>query len=182
MESIELKRAQDHDNYAWIRDADENQLVVGTQVGLRVLCRPPRSLALSWQARILYADAPTRVRIGLRFNQLVKDGAVGPVMLGRGSCTICCLLLCQNPTVSRRQIITTLAAPTRRFAKLPTFEVRLCVHARRSPTVGYLSTDGSNIMADMAHQCWAGNAARGMTMCVLSNGGGVGTGKAINGG
>jgi urocanate hydratase len=34
----------------------------------------------------------------------------------------------------------------------------------------------------MAHQCWAGNAARGMTMAVLSNGGGVGTGKAINGG
>jgi urocanate hydratase len=28
----------------------------------------------------------------------------------------------------------------------------------------------------------AGNAARGMTLCVLSNGGGVGTGKAINGG
>jgi urocanate hydratase len=42
--------------------------------------------------------------------------------------------------------------------------------------------DGSNTVADMAHQCWAGNAARGMTMAVLSNGGGVGTGKAINGG
>ncbi len=37
-------------------------------------------------------------------------------------------------------------------------------------------------MADMAHHSWAGNIARGMTMCVLSNGGGVGTGKAINGG
>jgi urocanate hydratase len=34
----------------------------------------------------------------------------------------------------------------------------------------------------MAHQCWAGNIARGMSFCVLSNGGGVGTGKAINGG
>ncbi len=42
--------------------------------------------------------------------------------------------------------------------------------------------DGSNLAADMAHHCWAGNAARGMTMAVLSNGGGVGTGKAINGG
>jgi len=42
--------------------------------------------------------------------------------------------------------------------------------------------DGSNITSDMAHQCWAGNAARGMTVAVLSNGGGVGTGKAINGG
>ncbi len=37
-------------------------------------------------------------------------------------------------------------------------------------------------MSDMAHHCWAGNIARGMTMCVLSNGGGVGTGKVINGG
>ncbi|MHA1934645.1 MAG: urocanate hydratase [Candidatus Thorarchaeota archaeon] len=42
--------------------------------------------------------------------------------------------------------------------------------------------DGSNITSDMSHQCWAGNASRGMTLCVLSNGGGVGTGKAINGG
>jgi urocanate hydratase len=42
--------------------------------------------------------------------------------------------------------------------------------------------DGSNIMAEMSHQSWAGNIARGMTMAVLSNGGGVGTGKAINGG
>ncbi|MFW9891725.1 MAG: urocanate hydratase [Candidatus Thorarchaeota archaeon] len=42
--------------------------------------------------------------------------------------------------------------------------------------------DGSNIMSDMAHQAWAGDIARGMTLCVLSNGGGVGTGKAINGG
>ena len=42
--------------------------------------------------------------------------------------------------------------------------------------------DGSATVADMAHQCWAGNAARGMTLAVLSNGGGVGTGKAINGG
>ena len=37
-------------------------------------------------------------------------------------------------------------------------------------------------MADMAVQCFAGNAARGMTLCALHNGGGVGIGKAINGG
>ncbi len=42
--------------------------------------------------------------------------------------------------------------------------------------------DGSNIMADMATQCFAGNAARGMTMIALHNGGGVGIGKSINGG
>jgi len=42
--------------------------------------------------------------------------------------------------------------------------------------------DGSNIMADMAAQCFAGNAARGMSLVALHNGGGVGIGKAINGG
>jgi urocanate hydratase len=42
--------------------------------------------------------------------------------------------------------------------------------------------DGSNIMADMATQCFAGNACRGMSLVALHNGGGVGIGKAINGG
>ncbi|MFO7706871.1 MAG: urocanate hydratase [Desulfobacterales bacterium] len=42
--------------------------------------------------------------------------------------------------------------------------------------------DGSNIMADMAVQCFAGNAARGMSLVALHNGGGVGIGKAVNGG
>ncbi len=42
--------------------------------------------------------------------------------------------------------------------------------------------DGCNIMADMATQCFAGNAARGMSLVALHNGGGVGIGKAINGG
>ncbi|MBN2245087.1 MAG: urocanate hydratase [Candidatus Aminicenantes bacterium] len=42
--------------------------------------------------------------------------------------------------------------------------------------------DGSNITADMAVQCFAGNAARGMSLVTLHNGGGVGIGKAINGG
>jgi len=42
--------------------------------------------------------------------------------------------------------------------------------------------DGSNIMADMATQCFAGNAARGMSLIALHNGGGVGIGNAINGG
>ncbi|MGO1470899.1 MAG: urocanate hydratase, partial [Tissierella sp.] len=40
----------------------------------------------------------------------------------------------------------------------------------------------SNMMADMATQCFAGNAARGMSLIALHNGGGVGIGKAINGG
>jgi urocanate hydratase len=42
--------------------------------------------------------------------------------------------------------------------------------------------DGSNIMADMATQCFAGNAARGMSLIALHNGGGTGIGKSINGG
>ena len=37
-------------------------------------------------------------------------------------------------------------------------------------------------MADMATQCFAGNAARGMSLVALHNGGGVGIGKSINGG
>ena len=42
--------------------------------------------------------------------------------------------------------------------------------------------DGSNVMADMATQCFAGNAARGMSLVALHNGGGTGIGKAVNGG
>ncbi|MFQ9021848.1 MAG: hypothetical protein ACLR6J_11835 [Parabacteroides merdae] len=34
----------------------------------------------------------------------------------------------------------------------------------------------------MAVQCFAGNAARGMSLVALHNGGGVGIGKAVNGG
>ena len=42
--------------------------------------------------------------------------------------------------------------------------------------------DGSNVCADMSAHGFAGNAARGMTMVALHNGGGVGIGKAVNGG
>ncbi len=42
--------------------------------------------------------------------------------------------------------------------------------------------DGSNVTADMATSVFAGNAARGMSLCALHNGGGTGIGKAINGG
>jgi hypothetical protein len=40
--------------------------------------------------------------------------------------------------------------------------------------------DGSNVMAEMATQCYAGNAARGMSLVTLHNGGGVGIGFMIN--
>ncbi|MDX2446584.1 MAG: urocanate hydratase, partial [Desulfobacterales bacterium] len=42
--------------------------------------------------------------------------------------------------------------------------------------------DGSNVMADMATHCFAGNCARGMSLVALHNGGGTGIGNAINGG
>jgi len=42
--------------------------------------------------------------------------------------------------------------------------------------------DGSNVCADMATHCFAGNASRGMSLVALHNGGGTGIGKAVNGG
>jgi len=35
------------------------------------------------RARILYQDAPTRVKIALAFNKMVRNGVIGPVMIGR---------------------------------------------------------------------------------------------------
>jgi urocanate hydratase len=53
------------DNINWIRQAKENKLVVGSQ------------------ARILYADAWGRIKIAEAFNQAVREGKIGPVVLGR---------------------------------------------------------------------------------------------------
>ena len=44
------RREQDRDNYIWIRDAEKNQLVVGTE------------------ARILYQDAAGRLKIALKLS------------------------------------------------------------------------------------------------------------------
>ena len=66
MECIEKdRRYQDYDNYIWIRDAEKNKLVIGSQ------------------ARILYQDADTRMKIALRFNEMVRNKEIGPVMIGR---------------------------------------------------------------------------------------------------
>ncbi len=59
------RRFQDLDNYNWIKDAKRNKLVVGTK------------------ARILYQDAYGRLKIALRFNEMVKNKEIGPIMLGR---------------------------------------------------------------------------------------------------
>lgn len=120
------RRYQDRDNYVWVRDAKKNKLVVGTQ------------------CRILYQDALGRMKIALKFNEMVRNGEVGPIMLGRD----------HHDTGGTD-------SPFRETSNIK---------------------DGSNIMADMAVQCYAGNCARGMSLVSLHNGGGVGIGKAINGG
>jgi len=59
-------RQQMLDNLLWIRKADENRLVVGSQ------------------ARILYADAAGRRRIARAFNEAIGAGRItAPVVLGR---------------------------------------------------------------------------------------------------
>ncbi len=120
------RRYQDYDNYVWVRDAKENKLVVGTQ------------------CRILYQDAMGRMSLALKFNEMVRNGEIGPVMLGRD----------HHDTGGTD-------SPFRETSNIK---------------------DGSNIMADMATQCFAGNAARGMSLIALHNGGGTGIGKSINGG
>lgn len=120
------RRGQDMDNWIWIRDAEKNALVVGTQ------------------ARILYQDAMGRLKIALKFNDMVRKGEVGPIMLGRD-----------------HHDVSGTDSPFRETSNIK---------------------DGSNVMADMAVQCFAGNCARGMSLVALHNGGGVGIGKAINGG
>jgi urocanate hydratase len=120
------RRGQDMDNYNWIRDADKNRLVVGTR------------------ARILYQDAEGRVSIALKFNEMVRNGEIGPVMIGRD-----------------HHDVSGTDSPFRETANIK---------------------DGSNVMADMAVQNFAGDACRGMSLVALHNGGGVGIGKAVNGG
>ena len=116
----------DRDNHKWIRDAENNRLVVGTQ------------------ARILYADCEGRMRIALKFNKMIREGEIGPVMLGRD-----------------HHDVSGTDSPFRETANIK---------------------DGSNVTADMAVHNFAGDAVRGMSMVVLSNGGGVGIGNAFNGG
>ena len=127
MECIDpQRRFQDHDNWVWIRDAEKNKLVVGTE------------------CRILYQDEEGRMRIALKFNEMVRNGEIGPVMLGRD-----------------HHDVSGTDSPYRETSNIK---------------------DGSNIMAEMAIHTFAGNCARGMSLVALHNGGGVGTGKAINGG
>ncbi|MDM1552649.1 urocanate hydratase [Empedobacter falsenii] len=56
---------QMQDNITWIKGAQENKLVVGSQ------------------ARILYADAEGRIKIAKAFNDAIAKGEIGAVVLGR---------------------------------------------------------------------------------------------------
>ncbi len=127
MQAINPNLSATHrDNYIWIRDAEKNNLVVGTK------------------ARILYADEEGRVKIALKFNEMVRNKEIGPVMIGRD-----------------HHDVSGTDSPFRETANI---------------------YDGSRYTADMSVHCFAGNVARGMTLVVLSNGGGVGIGRASNGG
>lgn len=61
---IEIQQ-QMADNIQWIKGAQQNKLVVGSQ------------------ARILYADAEGRMKIAQAFNEAIARGEIGPVILGR---------------------------------------------------------------------------------------------------
>lgn len=58
-------QGQLNDNITWIKQAKQNKLVVGSQ------------------ARILYADALGRIKIAEAFNDAIRKGNIGPVVLGR---------------------------------------------------------------------------------------------------
>ena len=59
-------RQQMLDNIQWIREAGQNQMVVGSQ------------------ARILYADEQGRRRIAQAFNDAIHEGRISaPIVLGR---------------------------------------------------------------------------------------------------
>ncbi|WP_027388169.1 urocanate hydratase [Chryseobacterium gregarium] len=63
--SPEEIQQQMKDNIQWIKGAQENKLVVGSQ------------------ARILYADAEGRMKIAEAFNRAIRNGEIGAVVLGR---------------------------------------------------------------------------------------------------
>lgn len=63
--SLEEIQQQMSDNIQWIKGAQENKLVVGSQ------------------ARILYADAEGRMKIAKAFNDAIAKGEIGYVVLGR---------------------------------------------------------------------------------------------------
>jgi len=65
LNSPEEIQQQMADNIQWIKGAQQNKLVVGSQ------------------ARILYADAEGRIKIAAAFNQAIAKGEIGTVILGR---------------------------------------------------------------------------------------------------
>ncbi|MCD6419813.1 MAG: urocanate hydratase [Synergistetes bacterium] len=118
------KSPQDRDNYNWLKNAWKHDLVVGTK------------------ARMVYQNLENRIKIALKFNEMVRSGEIGPVMIGRD----------HHDTGSAD-------CPIRETSNIK---------------------DGSNVTADMAVHCFAGNASRGMTFISIENGGGVGIGRSLH--
>lgn len=116
------RRFQDYDNYLWIKNAEKNQLVVGSK------------------ARILYQDGETRIKIALKFNEMVRNKEVEPIIIGRD-----------------HMDTGGVDAPSRETSNIK---------------------DGSNVTADMSALCFAGDAALGMSMVSMHNGGGTGIGNS----
>lgn len=115
---------QDRDNYNWLKEAGKHNLTVGTR------------------ARMIYQDLEGRVKIALKFNDMVRRGEVGPIFIGRD----------HHDTGGAD-------CPIRETSNVK---------------------DGSNVTADMAIHCFAGNASRGMTFVAIGNGGGVGIGRSLH--
>lgn len=116
------RRFQDYDNYIWIKNAEKNNLVIGSK------------------ARILYQDGDTRIKIALKFNEMVRNKEVEPIIIGRD-----------------HMDTGGVDAPSRETSNIK---------------------DGSNITADMSALCYAGDAAFGMSMVSMHNGGGTGIGNS----
>lgn len=140
------------DNLHWIRSAQQNKLVVGSQ------------------ARILYADAEGRMRIAEAFNKAIvptqglREKADDPAgtskaddPAGTSGASI------SAPVVLGRDHhdVSGTDSPYRETSNI---------------------RDGSRFTADMAVQNFVGDAFRGATWISLHNGGGVGWGEVINGG
>ncbi len=120
-------KQQLYDNILWVREAEANAMVVGSQ------------------ARILYADSMARLKIAEAFNTAIREKKISaPIVLGRD-----------------HHDVSGTDSPYRETNNI---------------------NDGSAVTADMAIQNVIGDSFRGATWVSIHNGGGVGWGKAINGG
>ena len=136
--------------FIWLFSDDDLMPADGVERVMEALSRPHHQRGYFFRFPLAVIDGENkRIRANRpleegSFNEMVRRGEVGPIMLGRD-----------------HHDVSGTDSPFRETSNIK---------------------DGSNVMADMAVQCFAGNCARGMSLVALHNGGGVGIGKAINGG